>query len=167
MSIRENHRGGVVRVKRPPGESFSVVPRPLFLDRRIGLAARAVAAYLVGQDVTWQIAVAPMCAALGLSKDRWQSIARELEQAGYLVRAREKGERGEWVWNIVFDHSQGLARAAIAGSSIAGKSSDGSSSDGFPGHKEEEKGKKKSRIPKVEHQKKTDTAPPARPGGTK
>lgn len=161
MSILGNHRGGVVRVKRPPGQSFSVVPRPLLLDLRLSLAARAVASYLVGQDVTWQIAVAPMCAALGLSKDRWQSLARELETAGYLKRSREKGDRGEWVWNIIFDHARGLAQAeaAAAGLPMAGFPSHGSSSDGEPSHKEEEKRNTKIRESKDEHQNgKTDTA---------
>ena len=151
MSIRDNHRGGVVRARMAPGTKFAVVPRELLEDQRLGLAARAVASWLGSHSEDWQIAIPPMRRVLGLSEFRWLSVAKELEAAGYLTRerTRPKDAHGQWVWDIVFDHERGLAQAArdakflMDGGLMDGGLMDGELAHGKPGDKEEEKGLKK------------------------
>ena len=181
MSISDNHRGGVVRANLPPGAKFALVPRAVLEDQRLGLAARAVASWLGSHSEGWQIAIPPMRRRLGLSEFRWLSIARELEVAGYLTRARTRpeGARGQWVWDIVFDHERGLAQAARDANAkflMDGELTDGELTHGKPRDKEEDKGLKtktekekrertRERVGVGDARPNQGTAPPAGAGG--
>ena len=143
------HAGGVVRTARPPGARFGVVSRELLEDVRLPLGARLVAAWLESQQEGWQISAPHLCRRLGLSKDRWQRIVRQLQEAGYMTRARGRAAGGTWVWTSTFDSEAGLTIArAGSGSTGAGKSSDGQTGDGLTGSKrrqvEEDKSNKTS-----------------------
>lgn len=103
MSIKDTHSGGVIRVEAPAG-AWGALPLALLEDLRLGLDARAVAAWLATRPDGWQIAVRPLCKRLGLGRDRWQRIARELTAAGYLERrcAPAAAAGGRMVWDTRF-----------------------------------------------------------------
>ena len=129
-SIKESHAGGVVRVQAPRG-AWGAMPLALLDDRRLDLDTRAVAAWLATRPDGWQIAIGPMCRALGLGRDRWRRIARELEAAGYLARrVAPTGAGGKMVWTIDF-----CAAPTMAGFSVAGQPGDGVAVAGQGGDK--------------------------------
>ena len=93
----------------------------------------------------WQILVGVLRARLGrdgqplLGKDRWQRIANELEDAGYLTRNKVHGSDGRWTWHVTFTPSPAIAtRAGFSGSGSASHAQAGSglAVHGKPGHKE-------------------------------
>ena len=108
-TIQDTHSGGVLSVSMPPGSRYGIVPRALLEDPRLSLDTRAVAAWLSTQDAGFQIVIAVLCRKMGLGKERWLRIARELEGSGYLSRRKHpigvdpaSGRQNQWKWEITF-----------------------------------------------------------------
>ena len=108
-TVQDTHSGGVLSVSMPPGSRYGIVPRALLEDPRLGLDTRAVAAWLSTQDAGFQIVIAVLCRKMGLGKERWLRIARELEGSGYLSRRKHpigvnpaSGRQNQWKWEITF-----------------------------------------------------------------
>lgn len=100
--VLETHAGGVIRVTPAPG-AWGAVPHALIEDNRVDLDSRAVAAWLATRPNNWQISIPHLQKVMGLGRERWWRIARELEAAGYLTRSKTPGgPGGRWVWQIEF-----------------------------------------------------------------
>ena len=108
-TIHDTHSGGVLSVSMPPGSRYGIVPRALLEDPHLSLDTRAVAAWLSTQDAGFQIVIAVLCRKMGLGKERWLRIARELEGSGYLSRRKRPigvdpvtGRKNQWKWENAF-----------------------------------------------------------------
>ena len=123
-TIQDTHSGGVLSVSMPPGSRYGIVPRALLEDPRLSLDARAVAAWLSTQDAGFQIVIAVLCRKMGLGKERWLRIARELEAGGYLSRHKHPigvdpitGRKNQWKWESAFtpvpDSSPGVDLSVV------------------------------------------------------
>ncbi len=108
-TIQDTHSGGVLSVSMPPGSRYGIVPRALLEDPRLSLDTRAVAAWLSTQDAGFQIVITVLCRKMGLGKERWLRIARELEAGAYLSRRKRPigvdpitGRKNQWKWENAF-----------------------------------------------------------------
>jgi len=105
-----------------------------------GLASIRVvfAVWLISKPDGWEIRAGALPyllkdrnAARGhVGRDKARRLMRELENAGYLVRARTQDRNGRWVWRSVFTASSVTIDAlAVDGSSVDGSSVDGKGVD--------------------------------------
>ena len=102
--IKISHDGGVLERVLGDNDRYGTVPRRLLEDPHLALDTRAVAAWLAAQAQGFQISIFVMLARLGVGKDRWQRMAREMEAAGYLHRSKSpSGPGGRWVWRVTFN----------------------------------------------------------------
>ena len=102
--IKISHEGGVLERSFGENDRYGNVPRALLEDPRLGLDTRAVAAWLASQAAGFKISIFMMLKKLGLGKERWLRIAREMEAAGYLQRSKApSGPGGRWVWRVTFN----------------------------------------------------------------
>lgn len=108
----QNHAGGVIRVKMPPGQ-WGAVPVGILEDDKLDLDARAIAAWLSIQRHDWKIVVPDILGRFKIGRDRWQKIARQLSAAGYLTRSCHpagektacrdgKSRKNLWIWENIF-----------------------------------------------------------------
>ncbi|WP_146010190.1 hypothetical protein [Burkholderia sp. WAC0059] len=124
-----NHSGGVIRVQHTV--RWGSIPEGLLEDDRLSLDSRAVAAWIAIKPSDWQIVASVLMTRMGLGKDRWQRIARELQAAGYLTRSCRPGPHGHWQWENLFDptgaalHGPGGNGADPAGDAAAGADNPG------------------------------------------
>jgi len=129
--LKETHAGGVVQVALSPGQRFGILPRSIPQDLRLPPDARLVASWLATQAEGFQIVVSVLCAHLGLTKGRWQRIARQLQAAGYLSRScSPSGPQGRWVWKILFYSDPSGGTGAESTVTVAWFSGDGETADG-------------------------------------
>ena len=157
--IGESHAGGVIRVTQQPG-AWGAVPHAILEDSRLGLDARAVAAWLATRPDGWQILPSYLQKTLGVGRDKWRRIATELESAGYLKRnLSPSGPRNQWVWKIEFFAVP--TQFSIDGFSGDGTSGDGASGDGRGGDSNKKEKNKKEK----EKEEKREGARRARPVG--
>lgn len=83
--------------------AFSAVPDALLEDRRLSLAARAVAGWMLGRPPAWRLMLGHMKYNLGISDKQWTGIRKELTAAGYYSQKKERGvsatgKQGVWKW---------------------------------------------------------------------
>lgn len=133
-----NHGGGTLEVVH--SARWGAVPEALLEDKRLGLDARGAAAWLAIKPPGWKIIIEVLCDRLNIRRGRWQRIARELEELGYLQRNRIHGPNGQWIWITSFSPVPTIARFSAHGETIHGLTSDGltapgSAISGKPGNK--------------------------------
>lgn len=128
MSKFPHHAGGVLRVNHT--SRWGAVPEALLEDDRLSLDARAVAAWLGIKSNGWTIKVDYLRSKMGLGKQRWERIARELINGGYYERRKFPGERGRWCWEIVFTPVPTVGGLAAHGGSTGGAPVDGVAAGG-------------------------------------
>lgn len=92
---------------------WGAVPESLLEDKRLSVDSRAVAAWLATKPACWEVMVAPLCLRLGIGRDKWRRIARELEAAGYLRRSRRQNTDGTWGWKLDFSALGDLATQQV------------------------------------------------------
>jgi len=126
-----------------PGGSWGALPTALLEDPGLSLDSRAVGAWLATRPDGWQISIGHMQVRLGLGKERWLRIAKELEIVGYLTRSCAPGGDGKFVWTITFCPVPSFA-ATAAGSTVVGFAVHGGAVDGCDRHKKEEVNKKRT-----------------------
>lgn len=93
----------MTQVRIQQTEHWGSVPEALLEDSRLSLDTRSVASWLAIKPHGWQIRVAPLCHRLGVGRDRWRRIAKELEATRRLRRKRIQLEGGKWGWVFEFD----------------------------------------------------------------
>lgn len=84
-------------------------PEALVEDARLALDTRLVAVWLAAKPDSWEVRIGPLCGRLGLGRDRWRRIAKELEANGFLRRERVQHPAGTWGWQFVFSSAGDLA----------------------------------------------------------
>lgn len=77
-------------------------------DLRLGLDTRVVALSLAAR-ASGPVCIPSLCEKLGVGRDRWRRIARELEDTGRLRRRRMRSTTGTMGWHFEFDPVGGLA----------------------------------------------------------
>ncbi|QAU35143.1 hypothetical protein [Janthinobacterium sp. 17J80-10] len=130
------HSGGVVQVTH--SYRYGAVPEHLLEDPLLSLDSRAVGAWLAVKPDGWVISIAVLRRRLApngkseLGKEKWQRIARELVDAGYMIRKVFNGENGQLTWFISFNPVP--ERVTIGGFSGSGAAVSGRAVAGKAGH---------------------------------
>jgi hypothetical protein len=129
----------VLRIKQRK-RGWVPIPRALIDDARLQFDTRAVANWLISKSDGWQIRLVALPYLLQqragpgerMGRDRVRRMLRELENAGYLTRARSKKADGRWAWRVeLSDAPVPLHRSpTIDGSAVDGSATDGSAVDG-------------------------------------
>ena len=97
----------VLRIKQRK-RGWVPIPRALIDDARLQFDTRAVANWLIAKPDGWQIRLVALPYLLQqragpgerMGRDRVRRMLRELENAGYLTRARSKKADGRWAWRV-------------------------------------------------------------------
>lgn len=133
--------GGAVRIRRSkPVDNFTIIPNAVLRDDRLSYCARGVLAELLSRSSGWETNADALSERarrhrgdiVGEGRRGLRAAFRELEVAGYMVRRKEKGEKGRFVTVLeVYDVPQdrGTARGtSVDGTSVRGTSASGTSS---------------------------------------
>lgn len=80
-------------------KGYGMLPRALMEDKRLSLRAKALMAYILSYAGAGKVAfpkVTKMCQDLGISKNNYQKLMREIQALGYLVikQRNNTGKRG-------------------------------------------------------------------------
>lgn len=85
----------IIRVARR--RRFAVIDQRAINDSRLSFRARGVLAWLLDKPDDWRCNSRTIAVAGREGRDAVQAALRELEQAGYLSRARRQNDRGRWL----------------------------------------------------------------------
>jgi hypothetical protein len=109
-------------------------------DARLQFDTRAVANWLIAKPDGWQIRLVALPYLLQqragpgerMGRDRVRRMLRELENAGYLTRARSKKADGRWAWRVELSDAPMPSHRSptMDGSAVDGSATDGSAVDG-------------------------------------
>ena len=97
----------VLRIKQRK-RGWVPISRALIDDARLQFDTRGVATWLIAKPDGWQIRLGALPYLLQqragpgerMGRDRVRRMLRELENAGYLTRARSKKRNGRWAWRV-------------------------------------------------------------------
>lgn len=128
----------MLKIRRSkPTANFTILPNEMLRDDRLTYCARGVLAELLTRPSGWETNADALSDrarrhrgdVVGEGRRGLRSAFTELEAAGYMVRRKEKGERGRFVTVLeVFDTPQ--LRGTARGTSVGGTSADGTSVTG-------------------------------------
>src|SRR5277367_2703348 len=133
----------VLRIKQRK-RGWVPISRALIDDPRLQFDTRAVATWLIAKPDGWQIRLGVLPYLLQqragpgerMGRDRVRRMLRELENAGYLTRARSKKRNGQWAWRVElsdtavrFYRSSTMDASAVDGSAVDGSPVDGQGVD--------------------------------------
>ncbi len=129
----------VLRIKQRK-RGWVPISRALIDDSQLQFDTRAIANWLIAKPDGWQIRLGALPYLLRqragpgerMGRDRVRRMLRELENAGYLTRARFKRPNGRWAWRVeLSDTPVAVHRTpTIDGSAVDGSAVDGSAVDG-------------------------------------
>jgi hypothetical protein len=129
----------VLRIKQRK-RGWVPISRALIDDARLQFDTRGVATWLIAKPDGWQIRLGALPYLLQqragpgerMGRDRVRRMLRELENAGYLTRARSKKHDGRWAWRVdLSDTAVPFYRSStMDGSAVDGSAVDGSPVDG-------------------------------------
>jgi predicted transcriptional regulator len=97
-----------VLIRRSPRrERFTIVANDSARDPRLSLRARGLLVTLLSLPDGWQTSTLAISRDVREGRDAVRVAARELEEAGYLMREKRPNEKGQWTttWTL-FDESQ-------------------------------------------------------------
>lgn len=131
----------MLKIRRSrPADNFTILPNSLLRDDRLTYCARGVLAELLSRPENWETNADALSDrarrhrgdVVGEGRRGLRSAFAELEAAGYIIRRKEKGEKGRFVTVLeVYDTPQdrGTARGTSAGgTSVSATSASGTSS---------------------------------------
>ncbi|MHB9857647.1 hypothetical protein [Streptomyces sp. YIM S03343] len=139
----------IIHRSKPTG-NFTILPNELIRDDRLSYCARGVLAELLSRPNGWETNADALSERARRHRDgrgegrrAMRSALAELEDAGYMVRHKRKGEKGRFVTVLeLYDVPQdrGTARGtSVNGTSVGGTSVSGTSSrSSDPGSTDEE-----------------------------
>ncbi|MDQ0792023.1 hypothetical protein [Streptomyces sp. B1I3] len=120
----------MLKIRRSkPTANFTIIPNGLLRDDRLSYCARGVLAELLSRPSGWETNADALSEqarrhrgdVVGEGRRGLRSAFAELEAAGYMVRSKEKGERGRFVTVLeVFDVP--VHRGTAGGTSVDGTS---------------------------------------------
>jgi hypothetical protein len=126
----------IIHRSKPTG-NFTILPNELLRDDRLSYCARAVLAELLSRPEGWETNADALSERARRHRDGSRGEGRramraafaELEEAGYMVRHKRKGEKGRFVTVLeVYDTS--ADRGTACGTSAGGTSVNGTSVSG-------------------------------------
>lgn len=71
--------------------NFTVVPNTIFEDESLSAAARGTLGYLISRPAEWEVRHRQLMHKMGLGRDAFSRVMRELIAAGYIIRSDEQG----------------------------------------------------------------------------
>ena len=92
-------------VRRHHNSNFTVVPNAIFEDARLSIEAKGTLGYLLSRPHDWTIRLTHIGTTLRLGRDKTERIFQELQDAGYVVRGKQRRVNGVWgpMEFVVFD----------------------------------------------------------------
>jgi ribulose bisphosphate carboxylase small subunit len=85
-------------------QRYTVVANEAIEDSRLSFKARGILLWLLSKPDGWEVRSDAIAAAGGEGRDAVRSGLTELEKAGYLVRSRERDEKGQWrTVSVIFE----------------------------------------------------------------
>lgn len=120
----------IIKVEFGDGK-WEAVPRRLARDERLSLDTRGLALFLATRSEDFTISIRGLRTLLHphAGKDRLGRMLRELEQAGYLWRVKERHPGGRFAWKIIFRPT-----GTMSGLAGCGEPGCGPAGYGEPGH---------------------------------
>jgi hypothetical protein len=131
----------MLKIRRSrPADNFTILPNATLRDDRLTYCARGVLAELLSRPSGWETNADALSDrarrhrgdVVGEGRRGLRSAFAELEAAGYIIRRREKGERGRFVTVLeVYDIPQDRGTASgtpAGGTSVSATSVSGTSS---------------------------------------
>jgi hypothetical protein len=138
LKFKNTPEPAVLRIKQRK-RGWVPISRALIDDARLQFDTRGVANWLIAKPDGWQIRLGVLPYLLQqragpgerMGRDRVRRMLRELENAGYLTRARSKKRDGRWTWRIElsdtavpFYRSSTMDGSAVDGSPVDGQGVD-------------------------------------------
>jgi hypothetical protein len=137
--IENTPEPSVLRIK-PRKRGWVPISRELIDDSRLQFDTRAIVNWLLAKSDGWQIRLGALPYLLQqragpgerIGRDRVRRMLRELENAGYLTRARSKKLDGRWAWRVELSDTPvpSCRISTMGGSAVDGSAVDGSPVDG-------------------------------------
>lgn len=95
----------IIRTARK--KNFTIIDNRILEDDRLSFKAKGILCYLLSRPDDWQVNDSHL-SSIGIDGEAsTRSALKEIEDAGYLVRIRRKGERGRFEWDTyVYDEPQ-------------------------------------------------------------
>jgi hypothetical protein len=104
-------------VRRHHNSNYTVVPNTIFEDARLSVEAKGTLGYLLSRPHNWTIRLTHIGTTLQIGRDKTERIFQELQEAGYVLRGKQKRVNGIWgpMEFVVHDDPEGrLAEQAVA-----------------------------------------------------
>lgn len=125
----------IIHRSKPTG-NFTILPNELLRDDRLSYCARAVLAELLSRPDGWETNADALSERARRHRDgrgegrrAMRAAFAELEEAGYMVRHKRKGEKGRFVTVLEVYDTTG-DRGTACGTSVDGTSVNGTSASG-------------------------------------
>lgn len=116
-------------IKARVRDAWIAAPEKLYTkEAGVSIEARLVLMYMLdlARRPGWTIFLSQILCAVGLRRDRWRRIRRELESAGYYHALRRRAGGGKWEW----DHLLTYPAEPGGGCTIVGSANDGAAAAG-------------------------------------
>ncbi|PTB92734.1 hypothetical protein C9974_11565 [Marinobacter sp. B9-2] len=114
-------------------KNFASIPNALFEEKVLYLDTIGVLVYLLSLPEDWEVRADHIRRKFGIGKDKQQRIFKQLEDAGYLVRKKVRGEHGRWTTGITIYQTPQKPADTKDGDPDAGFSGHGQSDTGANG----------------------------------
>ncbi|MCS6100105.1 hypothetical protein [Shewanella baltica] len=137
-------------IRRAQEGNFTIMPNATIRDPRLSIDALGLLLRLVSLPPNWEVHPEKVQEESKIGDSRWRRISKELIDAGYLTRSKERQENGQWDWVFtVYQESQvPLSPKIQQVDSTRGLSTDGSSTLGTTAHGAATRGKSTDIIKK-------------------
>ncbi|TDD98903.1 hypothetical protein [Jiangella asiatica] len=126
-------------IVRAPGHTahFTILDNALLRDERLSFRARGLLAAILSRPADWRTNSTQLTREGREGRDAIRAALRELEDAGYVVRRKQRGERGRWITvTFVYEtpqHSDQGESGILAGGAEDWKTGVGEPGVGEPG----------------------------------
>ncbi|MGE6317899.1 hypothetical protein ACQKC1_19265 [Shewanella baltica] len=130
-------------IRRAQEGNFTIMPNSTIRDPRLSIDALGLLLRLVSLPPNWEVHPEKVQEESKIGDSRWRRISKELIDAGYLTRSKERQENGRWDWIFtVYQESQiPEVKQNHNNASTRGFSSNGSSTLGTTAHGAAARGK--------------------------
>ena len=125
--------GEILRVRKT--DNYSIIHNSVFGNNDLSWEARGVLAYLLSKPDNWTVRVYDLLRSGQCGEHKMARILKELEDAGYLRRARIQHDDGRFDWHTtVYEEPRADDHTAVTIPRLPGYGSpmDGSTADGKP-----------------------------------
>jgi hypothetical protein len=121
-----------VAFHKPPTENFTQTPNAWLRDPGLSMKAKVLIAYIISHEPGYDLTVKQMVAQMKEGADAIYAGLKELEDLGYLVRHRRRGERGKLGgidWEVIATPDQTVTTSGFSrrGQSRSGETTSGGS----------------------------------------